>query len=172
MRLIKNKIQKQIQMKSKILILLIALFGVFSCRNQSKMLTQEEKDAIKSEIMTISDQWITDNNNMDADAAIHFWSTSPELRFAENGDFFANRDSIHSTLKNFYANTESMDVKWLNRDIRPLTSSIALMSGEFQFNLRFKDGSSWQGTNAFTGVFINEINKWSLIQGHESVKSE
>lgn len=151
----------------------ILLIGVFSCTNQNNVpLTQEEKKEITSEIMAVSNQWIADNNNMDADAAIQFWSTSPELRFAENGEFFANRDSIHSTLKNFYANTESMNVKWLNRQVQSLNNSTALMSGKFQFNLEFKDGSSWQGTNAFTGVFIKENEKWSLIQGHESVKSE
>ena len=160
-------------MKPKILILLLVLFGVFSCTDISNApLNQEEKNAITSEIMTVSNQWIDDNKNMDADAAIRFWSTSPELRFAENGEFFANRDSIQSTLHNYYAQTTSMNVKWLDRDVRVLTKSIALMAGKFQFNIVFGDESNWQGTNAFTGVFIKENEKWSLIQGHESTQSE
>jgi hypothetical protein len=160
-------------MKPKISVLIIALFAFYSCTNQSHApLTQEEKNAITSEIMTVSNQWIDDNKNMDADAAIRFWSTSPELRFAENGEFFANRDSIQSTLHNYYAQTTSMNVKWLDRDVRVLTKSIALMAGKFQFNIVFGDESNWQGTNAFTGVFIKENEKWSLIQGHESTQSE
>jgi hypothetical protein len=160
-------------MKPKILILLLVLFSVFSCTDISNApLNQEEKNAITSEIMTVSNQWIDDNKNMDADAAIRFWSTSPELRFAENGEFFANRDSIQSTLHNYYAQTTSMNVKWLDRDVRVLTKSIALMAGKFQFNIVFGNESNWQGTNAFTGVFIKENEKWSLIQGHESTQSE
>ena len=160
-------------MKSTNLLLIIIALVLFSCTNNSKApLTQEEKNAITAEIMAVSDQWITDNKNMDADAAIHFWSTSPELQFAENGEFFANRDSMLLFLRGVYSQTSSMDVKWLNREVQPLTHSIALMSGKFQFKLGFKDGSSWQGTNAFTGVFIKENEKWSLIQGHESTKAE
>jgi len=86
--------------------------------------------------------------------------------------FFANRDAIHATLQNFYQNTTTMNVQWLNREIKPMSPSTALMSGEFQFMLEFSDGSNWKGTNAFTGVFIKDNEEWSLIQGHESVKQE
>ena len=135
-------------------------------------LTPEEITGITSEIIAVSDQWITDNKNMDADAAIQFWSTSPKMRFAENGEFFANRDSVLSTVRHFYTQTSSMDVKWLNREVLPLTKTLALLSGNFHFKLGFKDESTWEGTNAFTGVFIHENGKWSLIQAHESVQSK
>ena len=164
-------------MKKNVLLVLFLVGALQACTNQaeqakSNQLTENLKRQISNEIMEVSNQWIEDNKALNADKAINFWSTSPELRFAENGEFFVNRDSIHSTLKNFYLNTRSMNVEWLNRDIKPLSVSTAMISGEFQFKLEFKDGSNWHGTNAFTGVFIKENEKWSLIQGHESVKQE
>lgn len=164
-------------MKKTVLLVLFLVGVLHSCTNQAKQaksnqLTENLKSQISNEIMEVSNQWIKDNKALNADKAINFWSTSPELRFAENGEFFANRDSIHSTLIDFYLNTSSMNVEWLNRDIIPLSVSTAMMSGEFKFKLEFKDGSNWQGTNAFTGVFTKENEKWSLVQGHESVKQE
>ncbi|MFZ5941212.1 MAG: nuclear transport factor 2 family protein [Bacteroidota bacterium] len=155
--------------------LLIALSVFNACSNQPEIkwqsqLSQDEKDIISKEIIEVSNKWINDNNDMNPDHIITFWSKSPDLRFAENGVFFANLDSMHSTLKNIYSNTASMNVEWLNRDIIPISNYIALMSGEFKFKLEFKDGSNWEDTIAFTGVFTKENKQWNLIQGHESSK--
>ncbi|KJF45586.1 nuclear transport factor 2 family protein [Draconibacterium sediminis] len=133
-------------------------------------LNDQEKETIIAEVMAVSSKWIDDNNAMDPDRAIEFWSTSDDLRFAEFGDFFANRDSIHSTLKNYYASSRSMDVKWLSRDVRPLAKKIALLSGKFKFKLEFQNDTVFEGINAFTATMIKEEGKWSLIQGHESTK--
>jgi len=152
----------------KLNTLLLGLFIVVilqSCTNK------QMKNQISSEIMEVSNQWINGNKNLNADKAIQFWSNSPDLRFAENGQFFANRDSIYATLNNYYSITNTLNVEWLNRKISPLSNSTALMSGEFHFSLNFKDGSSWQGTNAFTGVFIKENGEWSLIQGQETTRT-
>jgi len=163
----------------KLNTLLLGLFIVVilqSCTNKaeqtsSNQLSEQMKNQISSEIMEVSNQWINGNKNLNADKAIQFWSNSPDLRFAENGQFFANRDSIYATLNNYYSITNTLNVEWLNRKISPLSNSTALMSGEFHFRLNFKDGSSWQGTNAFTGVFIKENGEWSLIQGQETTRT-
>jgi len=54
----------------------------------SNQLTEKLKSQIIAEITEVSNQWINDNKDLDADKAINFWSKSPELRFAENGEFF------------------------------------------------------------------------------------
>ncbi|WP_321372271.1 nuclear transport factor 2 family protein [uncultured Draconibacterium sp.] len=138
--------------------------------SREEILSSEEKENIISEVMAVSSKWIADNNAMDPDRAIEFWSTSPDLRFAEFGEFFVNRDSIHSTLKSYYDFTRNMDVKWLSRDVRPIAQNIALLSGKFQFKMEFDNDEVFEGINAFTATMIKEEGKWSLIQGHESTK--
>ncbi|WP_319501682.1 nuclear transport factor 2 family protein [uncultured Draconibacterium sp.] len=161
--------------KVKIVAMVVLMLFVAACNsgqvNTSKMaLSNEEKQEIISEVMAVSSKWIDDNNAMNPDRAIEFWSTSPNLRFAEFGEFFVNRDSIHSTLKSYYDYTRNMDVKWLSRDVRPIAKNIALLSGKFQFKMVFNNGEVFEGINAFTATMIKEEGKWSLIQGHESTK--
>lgn len=162
--------------KNNLLLGLFIVVVLQSCTNQteqssSNQLTEQMKNQISSEIMEVSNQWISGNNNMDADKAIKFWSKSPELRFAENGRFFANRDSLYATLNYYYSIANALNAEWLDRKIRPISNSTALMSGEFHFKMNLKDGSNWQGTNAFTGVFIKENGEWSLIQGQETTQN-
>ncbi|MDX8338869.1 nuclear transport factor 2 family protein [Draconibacterium sp. IB214405] len=158
-------------MKTISILLTAGLFMLAACTSTTeKALTQSERENIIAEVMAVSSKWIDDNNAMDPDRAIQFWSTSPDLKFAEFGEFFPNRDSIHSTLHSYYDYARSMDVKWLARDVRPLDKNVALLSGKFQFNLVFENDEVAEGINAFTGTFLKEDGKWRLIQGHESTK--
>jgi hypothetical protein len=94
----------------------------------------------------------------------------PELMFAENGDYFANRDSIYSFLKSFYSSTTSMDVQWKQRVIIPLSLNSASLAGYFHAEAKFKVGDPFSINSMFTGVFVRKDNKWVLIHGQESYK--
>lgn len=152
------------------LVIIIAACNTHHENSGELVLNDEEREIIITEVMAVSSKWIDDNNAMDPDRAVEFWSTSPDLRFAELGEFFANRDSIHATLKNYYDFTRSMDVRWLSRDVRPVAKNIALLSGKFHYKLVFENDDIFEGTNAFTGTLMKNNGKWSLIQGHESTK--
>lgn len=130
------------------------------------------KSKIEHEIIELTDKWIEDNRQMSAEKAINYWSTSPQMRFVENGHQFTNRQHVFETLSNYYSRTTSMDIKWLNREVIPLCSDAALLTGVFQFKLTFKNDEVFEGINAFTGVYLLENDKWALIQGHESTKEE
>ena len=156
-------------------VLILGFFG--SCKNNrqntgnySDDLSPESKSAITNEITDLTTNWANAHINMDADKAIELWDSTDDLMFAENGIFFANRDSIYSYLKGFYLSTKSMDVQWQKRVVIPLSQNAATMSGYFHFKAIFKDESSFEGNSMFTGVFVKKNNKWVLIHGHESFK--
>jgi hypothetical protein len=157
---------------------LIILSGFFqSCinndpktENYSDDLSAESKSAITNEILDLTTNWANAHTSMDADKAIELWDSTADLMFAENGFFFANRDSIYSYLKGFYSSTQSMDLQWQKRVVIPLSLHAASMSGYFHFKAIFKDESIFEGNSMFTGVFVKKNNGWVLIHGHESVK--
>ena len=154
------------------MILLLSVIVIFpTCTSKTATdLTNQEKQNITDGIMDLTTNWANTNNNMDADKAIQFWDSSSELMYAENGEFFPNRDSIYSFLKSFYQTTTSMQVKWEHRVVIPLSISAASMSGYFHAKALFKSGDKFEVNSMFTGVFIKKNNNWVLIQGHESYK--
>ena len=138
--------------------------------NYSDDLSPESKTAISNEILELTTNWVNAHNSMDADKASELWDSSSDLMFAENGVFFANRDSIYAFLKIFYTTTTSMNVEWKQRVVVPLSLNSACMSGYFHAIAKFKSGDSFDINSIFTGVFVRKENKWVLIHGHESFK--
>jgi len=162
-------------MKTRILLSVI-LITMISCQREANKnmqncsVNKDDSIRIVQEIIKTSDVWAEANINMNPDKAVEFWSSSPDLKYAENGAFFANKDSIHSVLRNYYKQTKSMDVEWLHRTVLPLTNKLAAMSGSFHFKLQFISGEIFEDTTAFTSLFIKKNDNWALIQGHESFK--
>jgi len=158
------------------LILSVILIAFISCQREAKKNIQncsfnkEDSIRIVQEIIKTSDVWAEANSNKNADNAIEFWDSSTDMKYAENGVFFANRDSIHSVIKNYYKQTKSLNVEWLQRTVMPLATNLAAMSGSFHFKLQFMNDEILEDTTAFTGLFIKNNNNWSLLQGHESFK--
>jgi hypothetical protein len=158
------------------LILSVILIIMISCQREANKniqncsVSKDDSIRIVKEITKTSDEWAEANSNKNADKAIEFWDSSPNMKYAENGEFFENKDSIHSVIKNYYKQTKSLDVEWLHRTVMPLTTNLAAMSGSFHFKLQFMHDEILEDTTSFTGLFIKNNNNWSLLQGHESFK--
>lgn len=151
------------------IVLLLSTTGLFRLTAQDAApLTSAQQSVIVKEIMDLTDTWARNNINMDADKVIKFWDVSPDLRFAENGIFFANLDSMYAFLKGFYTNTTNMEVEWKERFVLPIRNDVACMSGIFRFKATFKSGDVFEGQTAFTALFIKKEGKWAVINGHES----
>ena len=157
-------------------ILSVILIVMISCQREANKniqncsVSKDDSIRIVQEILKTSDEWAEANSNKNVDNAIEFWDSSTDMKYAENGLFFANRDSIHSVIKNYYKQTKSMNVEWLQRTVMPLTTNLAAMSGSFHFKLQFMNDEILEDTTAFTGLFIKKNDNWTLIQGHESFK--
>ena len=160
-------------MKTRLFLSVILIIMIFCQREANKniqncSINKDDSLRIVQEIIKTSDIWAEANTNKNANKAIEFWDSSPDLKYAENGEFFANKDSIHSVIKNYYKQTKSMNVEWLQRTVLPLTTNLAAMSGSFHFKLQFINDEVIEDTTVFTSLFIKKNNNWTLIQGHES----
>lgn len=156
-------------MKKLFILLFISTLCACSHTTESEF-SEEQKEVIKSEILDVTTKWVNDNIKMSPDDIIEFWDYSSDLMFAENGEFFPNRDSIYNYLKGFYSQTKSMNVEWKERIVIPLSPSSATMSGSFHAKAVFNSGESFEVQPIFTGVFIKKNDKWVLVHGHESFK--
>lgn len=158
-----------------VLTFLIVAFS--SCQNHmpvsnnfSDNLSANSKQKITSEILDLTQNWVNAHNSMNADKAAALWDSSKDLMFAENGEFFPDRDSIYNYLKEFYKTTTSMNVEWKHRAVIPLSQNSATMSGNFKAHAIFKSGEVFDIDSKFTGVFVRKNGTWVLIHGHESFK--
>jgi hypothetical protein len=156
-------------MKKLLLLSIVVIFSTCTTKTLPD-LTDQEKQTITNSIMDLTTNWAIANNNMNADKAIEFWDSSSELMYAENGKFFPNRDTIYSFIKSFYQSAKSIEIKWEQRVVIPLSINAASMSGYFHVKAVFKSGDTFEANSMFTGVFVKKNTKWVLIHGHESYK--
>lgn len=166
--------------KTKLLFAILLSCSIFclqSCNTETKNtgtfsddLSASEKEQITSEILALTDDWANAHCQMNADKASELWDNSSDLMFAENGEFFASWKAIHDYLVSFYSSTTSMNVKWEQRVVIPLSLNSASIAGHFHAYAVFKTGETFDIHSMFTGVFVKKNNKWVLIQGQESFK--
>lgn len=159
------------------IVLTFLMFVFASCQNHAPVSNNfsddtppSSKSLIINEILELTKNWADAHNSMNPDKAIELWDSSKDLMFAENGEFFPDRDSIYNYLKEFYKTTISMNVEWKDRIVIPLSQNSASMSGNFNAHAVFKAGEVFDINSKFTGVFVRKNGKWVLIHGHESFK--
>lgn len=157
------------------LLLTSAMFLFANCKidqeNQQE-LTNDQISLINSEIMTVTDNWGAANNAHDVNGSRAIWLNSKDFRLAENGNFFANYDSLSNYLDRAFAASDTLKFKWITREIFPLTQDLACFAATYEFSLKFKDGNKWGGTNALTATFIKGNSGWKVLNGQESTKSQ
>ena len=159
-------------MKPKNLILIIALFGVFSCTNQSKSpLTQEEKNEITKEVNAVMNSMMEGMKNLDASQAF-------EANLLLNDDF--KYIDIHGKVLNSKAFMEEVhsnfdvakkvEFGFSTPDIRIVTRDVAIVTliyhGTFYFpetTLTFPDCGS-------TLVLEKTADGWKVIHFQESLQ--
>jgi len=161
----------------KELFLTFLMVVSLSCQNKTPVsdsfsndTSSTSKAQITAEILELTQSWANAHNSMNPDKAIELWDSSKDMMFAENGEFFPDRDSVYNYLKEFYKTTTSMNVEWKQRAVIPLSQNSASMSGNFNAHAVFKSGEVFDINSKFTGVFVRKNGKWVLIHGHESFK--
>lgn len=157
------------------LIIVMSIFS-FSCKQSENpdehwYLSGADSLITANEIVLLTDNWAESNSSRNANEAIQFWDSSPQMIFIENAEKLANRDSVYSLLKSWYIpGLESFNVKWNHRDILPLSKNTAHFWGNFSFHAKYKSGEKLNGNSFFTGLLLKRNNKWTMYRSHESYK--
>jgi ketosteroid isomerase-like protein len=155
----------------------IAMLLIFaSCQKPEKasdtlFLTGIDSANVTKEISAATDAWLDAYLKMDPDKAAQFWDSSPQMMYAENGEKFANWDSIHAAIKGIYITpVESMDLNFQPRDILPLSYNTAHVFMPLYFRVKYKSGQLFQGKGFQTLLVVKKSGTWKILRGHESWK--
>jgi hypothetical protein len=157
-------------------IFLLFILGIFSsCTNENQKTGNSANDLptatkikIAKEIMDLTDQYAANLNKMDFERAVEMYDASSELMFAENGAFFANRDSLYHYMINYESSEKSFDFQWDQRIVVPVFFDAASLAGSYSLKITLKTGDVFLDRKTFTGVFVRKNSKWVLIHGQES----
>jgi hypothetical protein len=152
---------------------LIALLGCSSQKESNELwyLTGPDSSAVVAEVIAAIDAWGQANVAANADMAAEFWDSSPQMRFAENGDEYADWTALRSLIREWYSQPiDSIQLTWEKREVLPLSRQTASLYGRLYFRVRFSSGEIYQARSYLTGLFILADGTWKLRQGHESYK--
>jgi hypothetical protein len=159
-------------MKTKILILIIALFAFFSCTNQSNApMTQEEKNELTKEVNAVMNSMMEGMKNLDVSQAF-------DTNFLLNDDFkyidihgkVLDSEAFMEEVHNSFDNAKKVEFGFSAPDIRIVTPDVAIATliynGTFYFpetNLTFPDCGS-------TFVLEKSTDGWKVIHFQESLQ--
>jgi len=118
--------------------------------------------------MDLTDHYAANLCRMEFEKALEMYDASSELMFAENGVFYANRDSLYHYMINYRSMEKSYEFQWNQRIVVPISFDAASLAGSFSLKIILKTGDILLDREVFTGVFVRKNNKWVLIHGQES----
>ena len=159
-------------MKTKILILIIALFAFFSCTNQSNApLTQEEKNELTKEVNAVLNSMMEGMKKLDVSQA---W----EVNFLLNDDFKyidihgkvldskAFMEEVHS---NFDV-AKKVEFGFSTPDIRVVTRDVAIVTLIYHGTFYFPESTLTSPDCGSTLVLKKTADGWKVIHFQESLQ--
>jgi ketosteroid isomerase-like protein len=157
-------------MKAGILIA-VPLLLCFGCTSQNtKQLSQQEKDQIKTEVKAAVDDIVVKLNNLDALGALQHYS--PELVHVADGS-----QNDYQTYKNGWIAVNNSAASWklvpIHEEIMVLTKDLAITTwvGKMEYLAKSGDKTTTDPI-AYTDVFKRMDSQWKVIYEHASARGE
>jgi len=157
-------------MKATILIA-VALLFCFGCTSQeTKQLSQQEKDRIKTEVKAAVDDIVVKLDNLDAEGALQHYS--PELVHVADGS-----QNDYRTYKKGWVGVNNSATSWklvpVHEEIMILTKDLAITTwvGKMEYVAKSGDKTTTHPI-AYTDVFEKIDGQWKVIYEHASARGE
>ena len=159
-------------MKPKILILIIVLFGVFSCNNQSKApLTPEEKNEITEEVKAVMNSMMEGMKNLDVTQTFENFLFNDDFKYIYvNGEVWNSKAFLEHVQSNFDA---AKKVEWVfsDVDIRIVTPDVAVVTFIYHGTYYFPESTlSSPASSGSTLVLEKTADGWKVIHFQESLQ--
>ncbi|MEN8251951.1 MAG: hypothetical protein ABFS32_23725 [Bacteroidota bacterium] len=100
---------------------------------QNCCLSSADSLSIINEIIVATNNYAIANINMDFDKAANFYDSSSDFKLAENGEEYANWDSLYLTIKNAFQPLDSVNCIWGERNVIPLKPDAATLYSGLSF---------------------------------------
>ncbi len=157
-------------MKARILLALALLF-CFGCTSQdTKQLSQQERDQIKTEVKAAVDDIVVKLDNLDAEGALQHYS--PELVHVADGS-----QNDYQTYKKGWIDVNNSAASWklvpIHEEIMVLTKNLAITTwvGKMEYVAKSGDKTTTD-PQAYTDLFKKIDGQWKVIYEHASAGGE
>ena len=155
-------------------LLVVLLFGCQNPNPQTTTLTENEKAAIKAEILELNNKFVESVKKFELNTAVESMMDQSQFTFAFGGVFTWEYDtyaeSVNQNAGMFSLDTHENIIEQLRNEVVVLSKTSALLLGEVTQTLRKKDGTLIieNSKQAITQVWEKKAQGWKLIHIHFS----
>lgn len=157
-----------------LLLAFIILFAI-GCKKESEpvntfSISTEDSLKVAQEIDNVIKGYTQAHNEMNAENAADYFLNSLEMLVLENGERYANWETLAKFIKDFYSTTASAKITWTEKKILVLSPASSVMTGKFNFESLSKDKKKYASSGWATILLIKQNDQWKFHQYHESYK--
>ena len=151
----------------RIVLAAFALGVLAACQPTATELTEVQKGAIADTVRQLADTYFADARALDFDGMMATYAS--ELVWAENGALGANRDSLATAWRGFFAAIrEVTSGNWGEVHVKVLSPTTAVYTASFDWVAVDTSGAATGSHGVWTAVWEQTAEGWKIVYGHES----
>lgn len=147
------------------------LYFLTGCKNEPVALTAQQASVVKESVQEFADSIAANITHKGPAEWLVYFKNSQEFFMASAGNIaFANYDSARSFIQNVLVkNISSINLKWSNVRIDPLTQTLASLAANFHEDITGNDGKALPYDGYFTAITEQTSQGWKLRSVHWSL---
>jgi ketosteroid isomerase-like protein len=145
--------------------LIAAAVGLAACARPPGPMPEAERARIAAELAVVSDSFQAAIERADAAAYTAMLAPPVELRFARDGAIVSG---LHDEARRQFATVASMQCEWPARTFTVLSRDVGVVTSTYRCTGSSRDGTTWAGSGAWTNVFQRRVDRWVIVEAHES----
>jgi hypothetical protein len=152
--------------------IVVLFFSLFSCSNETKVLTQQQSTAIRDSVQHMMNMLSKDISNNGPIAWLTWFEKTPDFFMASEGHLvFPNSDSATLFIKHVLVKQiRTIQLQWSNMRIDPLTTHFSGIAATWHEEITdFASGKISQ-EGYFTAIAEKTAKGWQLRNAHWSTK--
>jgi hypothetical protein len=165
-------INSNLQTSFKLIIPLLALILLFSCKQNSTTFTASEAASVKDSVQLLAANTAKDISTKGPIAWLDYFEDASDFFMASNGDMaFADYKTADLFIKNtLVKQIPHINLKWSNIRIDPLTPQIAIIGANFHEDITDSLGKVTPFDGYFTAAAHQTAKGWKYRNAHWSIK--
>lgn len=153
----------------RFVFLAITFLFFLSCVNITKTeLTDEQKEAVTSEVKKQFNDNLSDLSKLDIDIWSEFWSKDDFVSASSGTNYFSTLEEFRDSVINWFSLRQSQKVEIIDVKIKVLTPELAILTSTVNWNVLFKSGEQFNSKSLVSLLWEKETNGWKSIFLHES----
>ncbi len=152
-------------MKTVNFIIVVMIFISVSC-TQKTVLSEEEKQAVETEIVQFMDTLVDVMNSVSADDFFKYFLQTEDFVVATQGQLIVNPSAVLDTMKVHMAFMEKQINKPVMDKIYVITKDAAVISTSKIATITFKSGGEISMPYALTMLLVKREGKWKIAHYH------